>query len=88
LFCGIFTGFIFPDIHMKRFLVSVSIFLCFPSFAQKHSFALSPSAFFHDGKPFQIIGGELHPARIPSEYWKHRIQMAKAMVCNTIPGHQ
>jgi beta-galactosidase len=50
----------------------------------RHSFALSPSAFLLDGKPFQIIGGELHPARIPREYWKHRIQMAKAMGCNTI----
>ncbi|WP_008587147.1 glycoside hydrolase family 35 protein [Niabella soli] len=37
-----------------------------------------------DGKPFQIISGELHPARIPKEYWKHRIQMTKAMGCNTI----
>ena len=37
-----------------------------------------------DGKPFQIKAGELHPARIPHEYWKHRIQMVKAMGCNTI----
>lgn len=37
-----------------------------------------------DGKPFQIISGEMHPARIPKEYWRHRIQMAKAMGCNTI----
>jgi beta-galactosidase len=50
----------------------------------RHSFELSPSAFLLDGKPFQVIGGELHPARIPREYWKHRIQMAKAMGCNTI----
>ncbi|HEX5667684.1 MAG TPA: beta-galactosidase, partial [Chitinophagaceae bacterium] len=50
----------------------------------RHSFTLSPSAFLLDGKPFQIISGELHPARIPREYWKHRIQMAKAMGCNTI----
>lgn len=26
----------------------------------------------------------MHPARIPKEYWRHRIQMAKAMGCNTI----
>ncbi len=31
-----------------------------------------------------LIGGELHPARIPMEYWGHRIRMAKAMGCNTI----
>ena len=50
-----------------------------------HTFALSPNDFLLDGKPFQIISGELHPARIPMEYWRHRIQMAKAMGVNTIP---
>ena len=40
--------------------------------------------FLLDGKPFQIISGEMHPARIPREYWRHRIRMAKAMGCNTI----
>lgn len=50
----------------------------------KHSFALSKSEFLLDGHPFQIISGELHPARIPKEYWRHRIKMTKAMGCNTI----
>ncbi|MDX9930672.1 MAG: beta-galactosidase [Bacteroidales bacterium] len=50
----------------------------------KHTFRLGPSEFLLDDQPFQIISGELHPARIPEEYWKHRIQMAKAMGCNTI----
>jgi len=40
-----------------------------------------------DGKPFQIISGEMHPARIPHEYWRHRIKMAKAMGCNTIAAY-
>ncbi|MGO9112578.1 MAG: beta-galactosidase [Thermoguttaceae bacterium] len=40
--------------------------------------------FLLDGKPFQIIGGEMHPARIPPEYWRHRIRMAEAMGLNTI----
>lgn len=52
-----------------------------------HSFALSKSEFLLDGKPFQIISGEMHPARIPVEYWRHRIQMAKAMGCNTIAAY-
>ena len=51
---------------------------------QKHSFSLSTNDFLLDGKPFQIISGEMHPARIPYEYWRQRIQMAKAMGCNTI----
>jgi beta-galactosidase len=50
----------------------------------KHSFALHETEFLLDGKPFQIISGEMHPARIPREYWRHRIRMAKAMGCNTI----
>lgn len=29
----------------------------------------------------------MHPARIPHEYWRHRIRMAKAMGCNTISAY-
>ena len=50
----------------------------------KHIFSLGKKEFLLDGKPFQIISGEMHPARIPREYWRHRIRMAKAMGCNTI----
>lgn len=52
-----------------------------------HTFQLKGDDFLLDGKPFQIIGGEMHPARIPVEYWRHRIQMAKAMGCNTIAAY-
>ena len=52
-----------------------------------HSFSLSKTDFLLDGKSFQIISGEMHPARIPVEYWRHRIQMAKAMGCNTIAAY-
>ncbi|MEO8148495.1 MAG: beta-galactosidase family protein [Bacteroidia bacterium] len=65
------------------------LFLLFFSFqflnAQDvHTFSLDKNDFLLDGKPFQFISGEMHPARIPKQYWKHRIQMAKAMGCNTI----
>ena len=64
------------------------ILLTLTAFSQKqsgkHTFNLSSSDFLLDGKPFQIISGEMHPARIPVEYWRHRVQMAKAMGCNTI----
>jgi beta-galactosidase len=53
----------------------------------KHTFILGTSDFLLDGQPFQIISGEVHPARIPAEYWRHRIQMAKAMGCNTISAY-
>lgn len=48
------------------------------------SFATGSNDFLIDGQPFQIRSGEMHPARIPVEYWQHRIQMAKAMGLNTI----
>ncbi len=37
-----------------------------------------------DGKPYQIIAGEMHYARIPREYWRDRLHKAKAMGLNTI----
>ncbi len=58
-----------------------------PARATRHTFALADSAFLLDGRPFQIRAGELHPSRIPKEYWRHRIQMAKAMGLNTIAAY-
>lgn len=49
-----------------------------------HRFELSAKQFLLDGQPFQIRSGEMHPMRIPDEYWRHRIRMAKAMGLNTI----
>ncbi|MBI1808179.1 MAG: beta-galactosidase [Ignavibacteria bacterium] len=52
--------------------------------APKHTFTLGDKDFLLDGKPFQIIAGEMHFARIPKEYWRHRLKMARAMGLNTI----
>jgi beta-galactosidase len=71
---------------MKTFLLSFA-FLCIFSYTRAqnpHTFSFSKSEFLLDNKPFQIISGEIHPARIPEIYWRHRIQMVKAMGCNTI----
>ena len=46
------------------------------------------SQFLLDGKPFQIRAGEIHPARIPPAYWRHRIQMARAMGLNTVSVYE
>nr|WP_231873832.1 beta-galactosidase [Luteibacter rhizovicinus] len=40
--------------------------------------------FVLDGKPFRIVSGEMHYARVPREYWRDRLKMAKAMGLNTI----
>jgi beta-galactosidase len=55
--------------------------------AAGHTFALGTDDFLLDGKPMQIMSCEMHPARIPAEYWRQRIQMAKAMGCNTIAAY-
>jgi beta-galactosidase len=49
-----------------------------------HSFAIDGEHFALDGKPFQIISGEMHYARIPREYWRDRLRKARAMGLNTI----
>ena len=49
-----------------------------------HRFALSDTAFLLDGKPFQMISGEMHYPRVPREAWRARMKMAKAMGLNTI----
>ena len=55
--------------------------------APSRRLTIANGQFVLDGKPFQIISGEMHPARIPVEYWRHRIQMAKAMGRNTIAAY-
>jgi beta-galactosidase len=47
-------------------------------------FVVEGDHFLMRGKPYQVIAGEMHYARIPREYWTHRIQMAKAMGLNTV----
>src|SRR5512137_128368 len=69
------------------FLMLITALAPAASNGQKHSFKLGGNQFLLDGKPFQIISGEMHPARIPKEYWRHRIRMAKAMGCNTIAAY-
>ncbi len=53
----------------------------------RHTFTYGNSDFLLDGSPFRIISGEMHPSRIPEEYWRHRIRMTKAMGCNTVSAY-
>ncbi len=52
--------------------------------AATHTFGIQGDQFVLDGKPFQIISGEMHYARIPREYWRDRLKKARAMGLNTI----
>jgi beta-galactosidase len=80
-----------PRTQYLRFAV-VALFTaisCLPLVAQQqsstdHSFTISGNQFLLDGKPFQILSGEMHYTRIPRAYWRTRMEMAKAMGLNTI----
>ncbi|XP_059456534.1 beta-galactosidase 17 isoform X2 [Corylus avellana] len=47
-------------------------------------FGIANDMFWKDGKPFQIIGGDLHYFRVLPEYWEDRLLRAKALGLNTI----
>jgi beta-galactosidase len=70
----------------KFFFFCFAICISFSALAQKanHTFALGDSTFMLDGKPLQIISGEMHCYRIPRAYWRDRIRKAKAMGLNTV----
>ncbi|MBS1681257.1 MAG: beta-galactosidase [Bacteroidetes bacterium] len=65
------------------------LLICFHlSFSQNkndtYRFEIKEGEFYFEGKPFKIHSGEIHYARVPKEYWRHRFQMAKAMGMNAI----
>jgi len=51
---------------------------------QKHTFEIKDGQFRYDGQPTQIHSGEMHYARVPHEYWRHRLKMLKSMGLNTV----
>jgi beta-galactosidase len=75
--------------HKLKMLFGLMLLITLSVHSQKakHTFTLGTSDFLLDGQPFQMISGEMHPARIPAEYWRQRIKMAKAMGCNTISAY-
>lgn len=70
----------------KNILLTIAMCFSMLAFSQKkaHEFKLGDNDFLLDGKPFQIISGELHYPRVPKEAWRDRMKMAKAMGLNTI----
>jgi beta-galactosidase len=74
----------------RNHLISVVLFLslAWPSalFAAtpRTGITVNGKTILLDGKPFKILSGELHYARIPREYWRARLRMARAMGLNTV----
>src|SRR6185437_7665166 len=54
------------------------------SHAKGQTFTVQGDHFALNGKPFQVISGEMHYTRIPRAYWHARLKMAKAMGLNAI----
>jgi beta-galactosidase len=70
---------------MKKLFSTIFLLWCLASQCQgKHSFSFADSVFLLDGKPFQVISGEIHYPRVPREEWRLRMKAAKAMGLNTV----
>lgn len=54
------------------------------SSAPAPAFTYNATHFLLNGAPFQIIGGQMDPQRIPPPYWRSRLRLARAMGLNTI----
>ena len=70
-------------LSVLAFLIGLASAQSYPR-AAAHSFGIQGDQFVLDGKPFQIISGEMHYARIPRQYWRDRLKKARAMGLNTI----
>jgi beta-galactosidase len=55
-----------------------------PASTEQQSFRVADGQFLLNGKPFRIVSGEIHYARVPREYWRDRLRMAKAMGLNAV----
>lgn len=71
------------------FLMLMILFVFMPNgnlraTTSRHSFEIKDGEFVYDGKPIRIISGEMHYARIPHQYWRHRLKMLKAMGLNAV----
>jgi len=82
-----------PETHYARMhlaklasILSTAVLLAanLPAQTPAHAFAIGTNNFLLDGQRLQIRCGEIHAARVPMEYWRHRLQMAKAMGLNTV----
>lgn len=55
-----------------------------PALAAEPRFATAGNDFTLDGKPFQILAGEMHYPRIPRASWRDRLKKLKALGLNTL----
>ncbi|EJX01097.1 glycosyl hydrolase family 35 [gut metagenome] len=72
---------------MKHFLLYL-LFCCVLPFSltaqSKTTFEIKNGHFYRNGQVTPILSGEMHYARIPHQYWRHRLQMMKGMGLNCV----
>lgn len=75
---------------MKFFYLLLMLLLPLGGMAQKKNqqtknpFEIKDGHFYLNGKQTPILSGEMHYARIPHQYWRHRLQMMKGMGLNAV----
>lgn len=72
---------------IRKFCFAILLLFALPvylSAQQKHTFEIKDGNFIYDNKPIRIVSGEMHYPRIPHQYWRHRMQMLKAMGLNAV----
>ncbi len=76
--------------NMKRLIILCAVALAAAGLsaagdtAARHTFAVGEGEFLLDGKPFVIRCGEMHFARVPKDYWGHRLKMVRACGFNAV----
>lgn len=50
----------------------------------RHTVTVGGGHFIVDGRPVQILSGEIHYQRIPRPYWRDRLEKARAMGLNAV----
>ncbi|MBE6297415.1 MAG: beta-galactosidase [Bacteroidales bacterium] len=69
------------------FMLLVVAFVLGGCKSKKNTFEIADGKFLYNGEKVQLICGEMHYPRIPVEYWRDRMQRAKAMGLNTISAY-
>ena len=75
------------DVMTFRTLLMSIVLACATLRAAPQSFTVQDNHFALNGKPFQIISGEMHYPRIPRAYWHSRFRMARAMGLNSVTAY-
>ena len=70
---------------MKIFCLLLLLLCSMNSMSQeKIPFEIRDGHFYRYGETTPILSGEMHYARIPHQYWRHRLQKMKGMGLNTV----